>query len=171
MPWNLFIFHLSVTYNEDKKTSTFWGCQNSEDLYSGLKGYNTMCLVNEYEPLEDRSNIMKNVMIQGCLIPIPTYSILYYYKSTRSCKQWGKSKEKKEIWWEVLTHNGTDAHHVATVQNVIWQQGKGWITLVSHSTVNYTTRQQSPRLWTVTPCYKLWHIQLGTHNNQSPGTS
>ena len=83
----------------------------------------------------------------------------------------GKSKEKKEIWREVLTHNGTDAHHVATVQNVVRQQGKGWITLVSHTTVNYTTRQQSPRLWTVTPRYKLWHKQLGTHNNLSPGTS
>ena len=96
MLWNLFIFNLSVTYNEDKKTFIFWGCQSSEDSYSGLKSYNTMCLVDEYAPLEDQSNIMKNVLIHGCLIPIPTYSILYYYKSTYSCKQWGKAKKRKK---------------------------------------------------------------------------
>ena len=126
--------------NKDKKTSTVWGCQSSEDSFSGLQGYNTMSLVDEYELLEYRSNRMKNVMIQGCLIPIPlTYSILFYYKSTHSCKQW--EKEKKEIWKKLLTHDGTNAHHIAAVQYVVWQQGKGWITFVSHSTVYYTTRQ------------------------------
>jgi hypothetical protein len=53
----------------------------------------------------------------------------------------GNSTEKKEKWQKLPTHNGTNAHHIAAVQYVVWQQGKGWITLVSHSTVDYTTRQ------------------------------
>ena len=71
-----------------------------------------MSLVDEYETMDNGNNRMKNVMIQGCLIPIPlTYSVLFYHKSTHSCKQWDNQRKERNMtkvtnpqWHQCASH-------------------------------------------------------------------
>jgi hypothetical protein len=100
-----------------------------------------MSRVDKYETLENQSKRMKNMMIEGCLTPIPlTYYILFYYLSTHSCKQWEKEQRKERNITKVTNPQWHQcaSHCYCAKRSLTARQGLGHTHFSLHSLLYHT---------------------------------